>query len=115
MDIIVYSLITNNEGGNDMMSQDGFFNDGHTTKFYLKQLAKLGCTEMLMELAQEITSGKPVDVTHGDMAAGDIETQQIFWDGATLRIYESGEWGFHRVHIEPGANGYVDFGFGYTE
>ena len=96
-----------------MTTQDGFYNEGHTTEFYLKQLGKLGCPADLLELAEEITAGQNIN-SNLTYENGD-PCQQLFWNGSQLRIYEAGEWGFHRVHIEPECNGYVDFGLECVE
>jgi hypothetical protein len=96
----------------EQITNDGFFGERHTTKYYLKQLAKLGCPEDLVQQAREITAMKPHTLRMGPKDGQQVVTE---WDGSRLYSYDCGPWGFIRIQIEPECNGYVDFGYVYTE
>jgi len=107
-----YNLIMNERETSCTNGKDKFCGyANHSTSYYIKQLAKLGCPKELVDLATEITSGKPVDSSNRNESGS--QSQIVKWDGCDLYYYAHDECGFERIQIIPECNGYVDFCNGY--
>ena len=95
----------------DRNEKDEFFEPNQKTGYYIDCLEKMGCPKELLDLAKELTSSKkPID--RQDESEDKSEQQIVRWDKSRLYYLSKGEWGFHRIQIEPD-NGYVDYGEGY--
>lgn len=93
------------------VEHDGFFDPNQTKAYYQDKLKSIGAPEEIQQVVLDFSGRKPFEQNTESPEGDKLVTK---WDGKNLYHYERGSWGFKRVQIDS-TNGYVDFGYGYTE